>query len=352
MGKFKALTKLIGYATKTFGEASRANAGKIVKTYTNKAGQKIEVFQRTQRRWFAPNRTITTKFVEGSDNVLQQTVQQKKGNVITTFTKNADGTSMRSEVNRKNGWKDVAVFDASGKTTKTVYRGKNSNVTTIDTNPASKDEGLITLTRWKNEQKGLRGISVERQSNPLVLEDYYLDGKNIAHKGITTRTNVNEAFSPNMTKDLSWKNEGKDLTKALAEANKGKGGFSWGKALGWGTAGVVATGGGLYALASEEDKAAVKEFFGFASSRLSTWVLDILIMWFFVNIVPLNSLIIKVCGWVNVNVSGMDMDSVNYWVVKICISAVLVTILNYVFSKLFIFKKPKKRKQNFNISVV
>ena len=86
----------------------------------------------------------------------------------------------------------------------------------------------------------------------------------------------------------------------------------------------------------------VKEFLGFASSRLSTWVLDILIMWFFVNILPLNNLISKVCGWVNINLAGADMDSVNYWVVKICISAVLVTILNYVFSKLLIFKKPKK----------
>jgi len=62
----------------------------------------------------------------------------------------------------------------------------------------------------------------------------------------------------------------------------------------------------------------VKEFFGFASSRLSTWILDIVIMWVTVNVL----------GW-------------NYWVCKICISAVVVTILNYVFSKLLIFKKEK-----------
>ncbi len=60
----------------------------------------------------------------------------------------------------------------------------------------------------------------------------------------------------------------------------------------------------------------LKEFIGFAGSRLSTWILDILIM------------------WVTVNVIGM-----HYWVAKICISAVVVTILNYVFSKILIFKK-------------
>lgn len=92
---------------------------------------------------------------------------------------------------------------------------------------------------------------------------------------------------------------------------------------------------------SNNDKI-VKEFMGFASSRLSTWILDILIMWFFVNICPLNNLIIKVCSWLNISLATADIDSVNYWVVKICISAVLVTILNYVFSKLLIFKKPKK----------
>lgn len=60
----------------------------------------------------------------------------------------------------------------------------------------------------------------------------------------------------------------------------------------------------------------LKEFTGFAASRVSTWILDVLIM------------------WVTVNLLGM-----NFWLAKICISSVLVTILNYVFSKLFIFKK-------------
>ena len=59
-----------------------------------------------------------------------------------------------------------------------------------------------------------------------------------------------------------------------------------------------------------------KEFLGFASSRVSTLIMDVVIM------------------WLTVNVWGM-----NYWIAKICISAVIVTIANYVFSKLLIFKK-------------
>lgn len=59
-----------------------------------------------------------------------------------------------------------------------------------------------------------------------------------------------------------------------------------------------------------------KEFFGFASSRVSTLIMDIVIM------------------WLTVNVWGM-----HYWIAKIFISSVIVTIANYVFSKLLIFKK-------------
>ena len=60
----------------------------------------------------------------------------------------------------------------------------------------------------------------------------------------------------------------------------------------------------------------LKEFTGFAASRLSTWILDIVVMWLTVNV------------W-----------NMQYWIAKICISAVLVTVLNYVFSKVLIFKK-------------
>ena len=61
-----------------------------------------------------------------------------------------------------------------------------------------------------------------------------------------------------------------------------------------------------------------KEFIGFASSRVSTLIMDIVIMWLTVNV--------------------LDMQ---YWIAKIFISSVIVTIANYVFSKLFIFKKKK-----------
>ena len=60
----------------------------------------------------------------------------------------------------------------------------------------------------------------------------------------------------------------------------------------------------------------LKEFFGFAGSRLSTWILDIFIMWLTVNVFE----------W-------------NFWICKIMIASVIVTVLNYCFSKLIIFKK-------------
>lgn len=60
----------------------------------------------------------------------------------------------------------------------------------------------------------------------------------------------------------------------------------------------------------------VKEFFGFAASRVSTLIMDVVIMWVTVNIIHME-----------------------YWIAKIFISSVIVTIANYVFSKLLIFKK-------------
>ena len=59
-------------------------------------------------------------------------------------------------------------------------------------------------------------------------------------------------------------------------------------------------------------------FLPFAGSTVSTWLLDIVIM------------------EVTVNVLHMD-----YWIAKIFISAVLVTIINYVLRKVLIFNKKK-----------
>lgn len=60
----------------------------------------------------------------------------------------------------------------------------------------------------------------------------------------------------------------------------------------------------------------LKEFTVFAGGRVSTWGLDIVIMFVTVNLIHMN-----------------------YWIAKICISSVLVMVANYVLSKLFVFKK-------------
>ncbi len=57
------------------------------------------------------------------------------------------------------------------------------------------------------------------------------------------------------------------------------------------------------------------EFLGFAGSRVSTWIMEVFIM--------------ALC----VNVIGLE-----YWVSKIFIAAVVVTIANYIFSKALVFK--------------
>jgi len=60
----------------------------------------------------------------------------------------------------------------------------------------------------------------------------------------------------------------------------------------------------------------LKEFAGFAGSRLFTWILDVVVMWVTVNVM-----------------------NVPEWIAKVFISAVLVTIINYVLSKVVIFRK-------------
>ncbi len=67
----------------------------------------------------------------------------------------------------------------------------------------------------------------------------------------------------------------------------------------------------------------VREFIGFASSRIVTYVMDALIMAFLPGLIP---------G----KIFGLDGD----WIATL-ISAVLVTITNYIFSKFLVFKKNK-----------
>ncbi len=59
-----------------------------------------------------------------------------------------------------------------------------------------------------------------------------------------------------------------------------------------------------------------REFLAFAGGRVSTWLLDIVIMFVAVNLIHMG-----------------------YWVAKIFISSILVMIANYVLSKVFVFKK-------------
>ncbi len=89
------------------------------------------------------------------------------------------------------------------------------------------------------------------------------------------------------------------------------------------------------------NKNIAKEFFGFCASRISTWVLDLVVMWLFVNVCTFKAPIHAVMSWFTTPAEGAALDNLNYWFVKICISSVLVTILNYVFSKLLIFGKKK-----------
>lgn len=69
----------------------------------------------------------------------------------------------------------------------------------------------------------------------------------------------------------------------------------------------------------------MKEFINFSGSRISTLILDNVIM------------------YVTANLIGM-----NWWIAKIFISSVLVMIINYVFSKKFVFKKDKTATESIS----
>ena len=94
-----------------------------------------------------------------------------------------------------------------------------------------------------------------------------------------------------------------------------------------------------------KNKQIVKEFLGFAGSRVSTWILDVVIMWFFINLLSFQNLLIGLLGKLGIVFNDIAKeDKIYYWFVKIFISAVLVTIANYVFSKFLIFGKKKGKK--------
>ena len=68
-----------------------------------------------------------------------------------------------------------------------------------------------------------------------------------------------------------------------------------------------------------KNKNYLKEIISFVSARIATLLMDMFIMWFFCNLLNLNTDI-----WV---------------IIATLISQVVVTIANYVFSKILVFKK-------------
>ena len=95
-----------------------------------------------------------------------------------------------------------------------------------------------------------------------------------------------------------------------------------------------------------KNPAILKEFFGFSASRLTTWALDVIIMWLFVNIWPFTNWLKGIVNHFEIYPDSDTMDSINFWFVKIFISSVLVMVANYVFSKLLIFKKGAKMNED------
>lgn len=100
----------------------------------------------------------------------------------------------------------------------------------------------------------------------------------------------------------------------------------------------------------------MKELLGFGGSRVSTWILDVVIMLIFVNVWPLYGAVkwlISLLGSTAAEDGSVIIDfwfihgfettvvDLNFWIAKIFISSVLVMIVNYIFSKLLIFKKKK-----------
>ncbi|MBQ4648305.1 MAG: GtrA family protein [Clostridia bacterium] len=81
------------------------------------------------------------------------------------------------------------------------------------------------------------------------------------------------------------------------------------------------TNRGMVFGSTAKGKARLREFFKFVSSRLITFALDLIMMWAFVELLEMSE-----------GVAGL-------------VSMVVVIILNYVLSKLFVFSKPQQGAQ-------
>ena len=82
----------------------------------------------------------------------------------------------------------------------------------------------------------------------------------------------------------------------------------------------------------------VSELLGFVGSRVSTWLLDVFIMWLFVNVITFKPFILVIGKLVKYEYTPSELDDINYWFVKMCISATVVFVTNYFLSKFFVFK--------------
>lgn len=85
----------------------------------------------------------------------------------------------------------------------------------------------------------------------------------------------------------------------------------------------------------------MQEYGKFALSRVSTWAVDVIIMWIFVNVWTFIPVIDKIAKTRNMVLTEDSLVTINYWIAKIFISSVVVMIVNYIFSKLLVFKKKK-----------
>ena len=90
---------------------------------------------------------------------------------------------------------------------------------------------------------------------------------------------------------------------------------------------------------SWERKIAVKEFFGFLSARAFTGIFEVLCVPLLVS-VGIDAFFMSVLQKLHINIAVLFNSGMCS---KIAVS-VIVVILNYVFSKLFVFKKPKSRE--------
>ena len=198
MARLGSVSKLVEFANKTLKTTNRKNCGKLVRTIEDAAtGTKIEVFQKkTGSRLFGNRRTVTTRFAEGTDEPIEQTVRQKKGHTLSTFTIKKDdyNTDILTQINTKTGETEANVRKWLNTTndnnelvqrqfiTKKVYRIPESNATIVDDLDYSTGEMNRTIFQRFNNEEG-RGII---RTNDSGSTKTFVDKDNIMHQQTTS----------------------------------------------------------------------------------------------------------------------------------------------------------------------